>query len=106
MINNVVLVSDVQHSIVTHGHGSLLCQILSAFKFLHHTEQSCLCYTEGPYWLSIFFLNIIFIFHCARFSLLHGLSLAAVSGGYSLVVMDRFLIVVASLVVVHGLSGT
>ena len=102
MINNVVLVSDVQHSIVTHGHGSLLCQILSPFTFLHHTEQSCLCYTEGPYWLSIFF-NIIFIFHCARLSLLHGLSLAAVSGGYSPVAVSGLLIGVASLFAEHGL---
>ena len=50
-----------------------------------------------------FFLNIIFIFHCARLSLLHGLSLAAVSGGYSPVAVSGLLIGVASLFAEHGL---
>ena len=45
---------------------------------------------------SLKFLNFIYYFGCAGFSLLHGLSLVSASGGYSLAVMHRFLIVVAS----------
>ena len=36
---------------------------------------------------------------------MHGLSLAAVSRSYSLIVVHRLLITVTSLVVEHGLSG-
>ena len=45
----------------------------------------------------------MFIFGCAGSSLLHGLSLVAESRGYSLVVVCRLLIAVASLVLEHGL---
>ena len=50
-------------------------------------------------------LNIIylFIFSCAGSSLLCGLSLAAASGGYSLVVVCWLPVVLASLAVAHGL---
>ena len=72
--------------------------------------------------LKIFFIKKIknkfkFIFVCAGSLLLHGLSLVAVSEDYSLIVVHRLLIAVASLiakqtlrawasvVVTHGLSG-
>ena len=48
-------------------------------------------------------LFYLFIFGCAESLLLHELSLAAVSRCYSLVVMCRLLVAVASLVVGHGL---
>ena len=51
-----------------------------------------------------FLKNKLFIYlGCAGPSLLRGLSLVVVSRGYSLVVMCGLLIVVASLVVEHGL---
>ena len=57
MINNVVLVSGVQQSdLVIHIHVSILFQILFPFKLLQNIEQSSLCYTVGPCWLSI--LNV------------------------------------------------
>ena len=57
MIDNVVLVSGVQKSdSVIHIHVSVLFQILFRFRLLHYIEQSSLCYTVGPCWLSI--LNI------------------------------------------------
>ena len=57
MINNVMLVSGVQQSdSVIHIYVSILFQILFPFKLLHNIEQSSLCYTVGPCWLSI--LNI------------------------------------------------
>ena len=58
MINNVVLVSGVQQSdSVIHIHVSILFKILFPFRLLHNNEQSSLCYTVGPCWLSI--LNIV-----------------------------------------------
>ena len=48
-------------------------------------------------------LFYLFIFGCAGSLLLHGLSLAAVRRGYSLVVMCGLLVALASLVVGHGL---
>ena len=57
MINNVVLVSGVQQSdSVIHIHVSILFQILFPFRLSDNIEQSSLCYTVGPCWLSI--LNI------------------------------------------------
>ena len=57
MIYNVVLVSGVQQSdSVIHIHVSILFQILFPFRLLQSVEQSSLCYTVGPCWLSI--LNI------------------------------------------------
>ena len=53
LINNVVIVSGVQQSdSVIHIHVSILFQILFPFRLLHNTEQSSLCYTVGPCWLS------------------------------------------------------
>ena len=58
MINNVVLVSGVQQSnSVIHIHVYILFQILFPFRLLQNIEQSSLCYTVGPCWLSIIFLN-------------------------------------------------
>ena len=52
-----MLVSDVQPSdSVIHIHVSIPFQILFPFRLLHNIEQSSLCYTVGPCWLSI--LNI------------------------------------------------
>ena len=57
MINNVVLVSGVQQSdSVIHIHVSILFQILFPSKLLQNIEQRSLCYTVGPYWLSV--LNV------------------------------------------------
>ena len=54
MINNVVLVSGVQQSdSVIHIYVSILFQILFPFRLLYNIEQSFLCYTVGPCWLSI-----------------------------------------------------
>ena len=57
LINNAVLVSGVQQSdSVIHIHVSILFQILFPFRLLQNIEQSSLCCTVGPCWLSI--LNI------------------------------------------------
>ena len=51
-----MLVSCVQQSgSVTHV--SILFQIIFPFRLLQNIEQSSLCYTAGPCWLSI--LNIV-----------------------------------------------
>ena len=53
-----MLVSGVQQSdSVIHKLLSLLFQILFSFRLLQNIEQSSLCYTVGPCWLSI--LNIV-----------------------------------------------
>ena len=52
-----MLVSGVQQSdSVIHIHVSILLQILFPFRLLQIIEQSSLCYTVRPCWLSI--LNI------------------------------------------------
>ena len=57
MIKNVVLVSDVEQSdSFIHMHVFILSQVLFSFRLLQNIEQSSLCYTVGPCWLSI--LNI------------------------------------------------
>ena len=57
LINNVVLVSGVQQGdSVIHIHVSIHFQILFPLRLLQDIEQSSLCYTIGPCWLSI--LNI------------------------------------------------
>ena len=49
LINNVLSVSGVQQSHpVIHKYVSICFQIPFPFKLLHNTEQSSLCYTEGP----------------------------------------------------------
>ena len=59
LINNVVLVSGVQQSdSVIHIHVSILLKIIFPFRLLHNIEQSSLCYTVGPYWLSILYIVV------------------------------------------------
>ena len=65
----------------------------------------------GPSQGLAFTLNIMdiyiysFILGCTRSSLLCGLTLVAVSGGYSLVAVHGFLIEVVSLIVEHRHMG-
>ena len=50
----MLLTSDVQQrDSVIHTHVSILFQILFPFRMLQITEQSSLCYTVSPCWLSI-----------------------------------------------------
>ena len=52
LINNTVMISDVQESnSVTLV--SILFQIIFPFRLLYNIKQSSLCYTVGPFWLSI-----------------------------------------------------
>ena len=70
--------------------------MLLSFPYSSHISQHDLSF--------FLFLNYLFILGCAGSLLLHGLfPLVAVSKGYSLVVVCRFLIAVASLVAEHGL---
>ena len=70
MINNVVLVSVVQQSdSVIHIHVCILFQILFPFGLLQNIEQSSLCYTIGPCWLSILNIAVFkFIFHKKKYT--------------------------------------
>ena len=52
---------------------------------------------------SIFFFKVFIYFGSTGFLLLYGLSLIVASGGYSLVEVLGFLIMVGSLIVEHGL---
>ena len=62
MINNIVLVSGVQQSdSVIRIHISILFQILFPFRLLKNIEQSSLCYTVGPCWLSIYLSIYLFL---------------------------------------------
>ena len=59
LINYVVLVSGVQQSdSVTHMHVSILFQILFPIRLLQNIEQSSLCYTVGPRWLSVVHITV------------------------------------------------
>ena len=51
LIYNVVLVSAVAEQSVIHIHISTLFQILFPYRSLQSTEQSCLCYTVGHYFI-------------------------------------------------------
>ena len=101
MINNVVLVSHVQQSdSVIYTHVFILFQILFPFRLLQNTEQSSLCYTVGPCWLSIFFLIILFYLFLAALGL--GCCMWAFGErGLLFVAVRGLLIVVASLVAEH-----
>ena len=57
MINNVVLVSGVQHS-DSVIHVSILFRILSPFRLLQKIEQSPLCCTVGPCWFSMLYMAV------------------------------------------------
>ena len=52
---------------------------------------------------ALFFFNLINFWLCWAFVAVCGLSLVAASGGYSLVVVGRILVAVASLVLEHRL---
>ena len=57
MINNAVLVSGVQQSdSLIHIHVSTLFQIPFPNRLLQNIEESSLCYTVGPCWLSILYI--------------------------------------------------
>ena len=59
-----MLVSGVQQNdSVIHLHVPILFQILFPRRLLQNIEQSSLCYTVGPCWLSIFFLFSYFLKH-------------------------------------------
>ena len=59
LIFDVVLVSAVQQSeSVIHTYISTLFQILFPYRPLQSIEQSSLCYTVGPYQLSILYLVV------------------------------------------------
>ena len=59
----------------------------------------------GIYIYIYIYIYICFVLGCAGSSLLPGLSLVAVRGGYSPVVVCKLLMVVASLVVALGCTG-
>ena len=85
-----------QHQIVPYSPGHLcfhqhLVSFLFFFIFLYYS-------------LKIFYFYL-FSSHSARFSLLHGLSLVAVSRDYSLAGLHRLLTVVVSCVAEHRLYG-
>ena len=62
LIYNVVLVSAVQQSdSVIHIHISILFQIPFPFSLLQSTEQSSLCSTVGPCWLSVLHIVCVLI---------------------------------------------
>ena len=56
MINNAVLVSALVQQSDSVIHVSILFQILFPVRLLQNIEQSSLCYTVDPCWLSV--LNI------------------------------------------------
>ena len=59
MINNAVLVSGVlQSDSVIHIHTCTLFQILFPYRSLQRGEQSSLCCTVGPCWLSILYIDV------------------------------------------------
>ena len=104
-----MLISAVQQSdSVIHIHIFILFQILFPYRLLHNIEQSSLCYTVGPFWLSVF-LSISKIFIYLLFWLrqvfiaVRWLSLAVANRGYSFIAVHRLLIMVASLVAEHRL---
>ena len=68
----------------------------------------CIFWELSPCHTQLFFKKYVCIYFwlCCIFTAEHGLSLAGVSGGHSLVAMCRLLTEVASLVVEHRLSGS
>ena len=52
-MNNVVIVSgEEQRDSALHGQVSILPQTPLPSRLPHNIEQSCLCYTVGPFWLA------------------------------------------------------
>ena len=75
---NVVLVLGVQQSeSVVHMHICMLLKVLFPYRSLQSTEQSSLCYTEGPYWFSV--LYIVMCQSQSSLSLLESVSLFSTS---------------------------
>jgi len=64
------LYSKVIRFVYTHTHIYILFQILFHYRLLQDTEYSSLCYTVGPYCLSILFYLFIFWLHLAAFRIL------------------------------------
>ena len=79
---------------------SRLCSTVYEVKSGAQTQASS---TLLPF--SYFLKLINFIFVCVGSLLLHGLPLVVASGGYSLAVAGKLLMVVASCVAEHGLCG-
>ena len=83
MINNALLVSSIQKS-DSAICVSVLFQITFSFRLLQSIEKISRCYMVGPYWLSIFSkLSIFYFWFYWVFAAAWGLSLVAVSRGYS-----------------------
>ena len=55
-----------EYSTVIHTNVCILFQILSSYRVLKNIEYSSLCYTVGPFWLSILFYYILFIYFSTR----------------------------------------
>ena len=59
MVNNVMIVSGVQRrDSANHIHVSILPQTPLPSRLPHDIEQSSLCCTVGPCWLSIFNITV------------------------------------------------
>ena len=61
-INNVLISGVQQSDSLVHIHVFLLCELLFPSRLLQNIEQSSLCYTVGPCWLSIF--NRVMCVYC------------------------------------------
>ena len=53
-INNVLISGVLQSDSLVHIHAFLLCEVPFPSRLLQNIEQSSLCYTVRPCWLSIF----------------------------------------------------
>ena len=105
-----MLVSGVQQrDSVIYIHVSILFQILFPFRLLHNIEQSSLCYTVGPCWLSILFYLFFIIYLFILFLAVLGLRCCTQAfsscseQGLFFVAVCGLLIVVPPLVAEHGL---
>ena len=57
LIYNVLLVLGIQQS-ESVIHISTLLQVIFPYRLCHSDEQSCLCYTVGPYQLSVLYIVV------------------------------------------------
>ena len=68
MVYNIVVVSGVQRSEpALQIHTTILFQILSPHGSLQNIEQSSLCSTVGPCWLSILYTVVCVCKSCRGF---------------------------------------